>query len=46
MATNFDDDYISKETFDYVVSSAPFDQTRDIYLNNFSFDEKFAMNPA
>ena len=31
----FDDDNISKETFEYVVSSAPFDQTKDIYLNNF-----------
>lgn len=42
----FDDNYISKGTFDYVVSSAPFDQTRDIYSNNFSFDEKFAMKPC
>lgn len=42
----FDDDNVSKETFDYVVSSAPFDQTKDIYLNNFSFDKKLAMRPC
>ena len=42
----FDGNYISKGTFDYVVSSAPFDQTRDIYLSNFPFDEKFAMRPC
>ena len=42
----FDDDTISKRAFDYVVSSAPFDQTREIYSNNFSFDKKHSMNPC